>query len=355
MESSFHIYHLLSTTNPAPHIRIPKTIISGFGFLEVFYIDYSHRISFKALSHSKISSVLSSLFNSNTLLLKNTAGTSIVHTIPRSISDDTVIQVFIEGQKFIAGWKYSEGYLNKFFPSDTLIQFEQLKSMLIDVLLNKYRLRLVHLEAEFIISERSIAYFIAVSHYTFTHLRDRVVSMQLPNIHSLVDLTQNNLLRTQTPRAPSLISETIQNKKDSNLEGKLSKMMKNYESTKYIRFSQLKSALNQDVKLLSNEILYGKRLAKISDQLLLKSTKTVKELRNLSSQLKQKLIQENPNWVDEDSKSRKSQFTHNFRIITKKPKQKKIDSERDTQEIVKKILSSASSNLDNLKKKVNNT
>ena len=349
MESSFHIYHLLSNTNPAPQIRIPKTVISGFGFPEVFYIDYSHRLSFKALSHSKISLVLSSLFYSYTLLLKNTTGASIVHSIPKSISDDTVIQVFIEGQKFIAGWKYAEGYLNKYFPSDILVQFEQLKAMLIDVLLKKYRLRLVHLEAEFIINERSIAYFIAVTNYNLTHLRDRVVSMQLPNINFLVDLSQNFLLRTQTPRAPSLKSETNQNKKEDNIEGKLSKMMKNYESTKYIRFNQLKSALNQDVKLLSNEILYGKRLAKISDQLLLKSTKTAKELRNLSSLLKQKLIQENPNWVDEDSNSRKSQYTQNFRILTKK----RLVVKENPQDIVNKILSSASISLDKLKKKVN--
>jgi hypothetical protein len=349
MKSSFHIYHLLFTSSPAPQIRLPKTLISGYGFPCPFLLDYSNVLTFRALSNSLVHSFLSSALKSSRLLQKTGSSTHLITISPRFITEDTVFQVFVEGEKFIAGWKYGEGYLNSDYPIDTLSQFDELKSILAETLSSKYRLRLTYLQAEFILGNDSNAYFIAVSHYSYTQLRDRVVSMQLPALVS--NSTPHSFIRTQTSRFHSFKSENIAH--EVGVEVKLSKFMKNQESTKYIRYSQLKTALSQNLELLSNEVLYGKQLAKLSDQLLVKSTKNVKELRKLSGLLKTRLMQDYPDWVDEEEQEIKNKRIENYRIIVKKSKKKKKDLEKETCEIVNKILMTASTNLDSLKKKVN--
>ena len=131
------------------------------------------------------------------------------------------------------------------------------------------------------------------------------------------------------------------------IEDQLSELMKGSNSIKYIRYNQWKNIADRGEPLLSNEKLYSKRIAGISTLVLVKSTKSVKEVRKMIGLMRNKVYKEK-----NDKKAMTIKIIDTYRISLKSDK----TSARDklvfsADRVVANKLNRASNELDSLKKK----
>ena len=218
------------------------------------------------------------------------------------------------------------------------LQFEYIKNLINKQLSNTSRL--AKLEVEFIISIQSIIYCIAVTNYSYTHLQSLT---RLSSFKSVKNTPKQVSRKTWSHH----LSPVSMPKNKRVIEDQLSELMKGSNSIKYIRYNQWKNIADRGEPLLSNEKLYSKRIAGISTLVLVKSSKSVKEVRKMIGLMRNKVYKEK-----NDKKAMTIKIIDTYRISLKSDK----TSARDklvfsADRVVANILNRASNNLDSLKKK----
>ena len=128
------------------------------------------------------------------------------------------------------------------FPIKLRIHFEYLKNLINRATLALNGTRLSKLEAEFIISDNSSIFFIAIENYGFTKLKilHRIQSTEILSTKKLTKC--KNTYSQITNSSVRLRSQTglpfVKTIKKRIISDELTELMKNSESIKYIRLNQ---------------------------------------------------------------------------------------------------------------------
>lgn len=355
MGESIHLYKLLESSKDRIPVQIPDTIIYGFGFTEPTLITYSTRLNFTGLSEESALLALEGMIKTNIILQKTQAGIKEIceiYEIPRKLSQETVYQSKIVGKRCKIRWTCTEGYSCVEQPMKLRIQFEFIKSLINKKILFGIHARLSKLEVEFVVTVKGHVYCLAITEYAFSEVKS------LSSFHSL-DTTsiQKNATKTSVKLPASLnISKTIDKKPDLKparaIGDHLSELMQSSESTKYMRYTQWKRAVESGNRLLSNELLYSKKLAGISTRVLVQSTKNVKEMRRMAGIMRRSL-HKRESFVDpkEIAKLRENMLIENYIIDLNDEKRVKEKRQKTLKKTVKFILDDASSRLDSMTNK----
>ncbi|OMJ88250.1 hypothetical protein SteCoe_9833 [Stentor coeruleus] len=352
MGESIHLYKLLESSEDRIPVQIPDTIIYGFGFIEPTLITYSTSLNFSSLSEESALVTLENMLKKNTILQKSQAGIKEiceVYEIPKKISQEIVYQSKIVGKRCKVLWTCTCGYSCVEQPAKLRIQFEFIKSLINKKILFGINARLSRLEVEFIVTVKGQVYCLAITEYAFSEVKS------LSSFHSL-DTTSIQKTISKTPvqlikplnksKTPSIKPEPKPNRV---IGDHFSDLMQSSESTKYMRYTQWKRAIESGKRLLSNELLYSKKLAGISTRVLVQSTKNVKEMRRMAGIMRRNL-HKRESFVDptEIAKLRENMLIENYMIDLNNEKEIKEKRQKNLRKTVKFILDDASLKLDTM-------
>lgn len=287
METRVNMYKLFQNSKDPIPIHIPITLIKGHGFDEATLISNNSLLTFTPLSPETAYSKLKYLFSVHKILFKSETESKILTKLPESLGEEWIYQVCIEGKKILARWSFKSGYLDTTHPMNLRIQLEHIKEI-INKELKAPAHRLSTLCAEFIISQDLTAYWISVKKYSYT------MSKPVSRMHSF-DTLQSVRPRNAAKKNKKMASEVvspISSLYKNPISDDISEIMKGSESVKYMRYNQWRNRVDRGEKLLSNELLYGKKIAGISTRVLVKSSNSIKDLRRMNSDLRNTIIAE---------------------------------------------------------------
>lgn len=341
-----NLYLLLKRSKETVNISVPTTLVIGFGFEKPTLILYEKGLKFKELTVEKAWKSLAKLFTVGKIIFKSESESEILTKMPEELGVNSVYQMFCEGQTCLAKWSSIHGFFHNKFSITLRIQFERLKEILNQALKARENTRLTSLEAKFLISSTSV-HCLAVTNYstcstkppTRVHSFDITVQPSAP----LKNLPQKQISQPKTSQKPQ---------KKHLINDQLSDLMKNSKSAKYIRYKQWKNILDQGGKLLSNEMLYSKKIAEISTRVLVKSTTSLKTVRKMSYDLRNLLI-ESEFFINRNelAQAKRKSGIETYRISLKPLQVNKSElSVIDEGLAVDKILNQASTNLDSLRR-----
>jgi hypothetical protein len=346
MEQSIHLYKLLQSSGDRIPIKIPETLILGYGFTNPTLIKSSRCLEYQELAEDQVKNILNNLFLNNTIIYKSRSGSTILSALPQNFEREYVYQVYIKGNKYLTRWTSTSGYHQSKYPINLRIQSEYIKDTINKVFITAKRSRLALLELEFIISNNSVVYCLAITKYAFSELKS------LTRFHSL----DNTIVMNLKPDTKKTFQKVLPLKKTQTktiIGDKFSDLMKSSGSVKYIRYNQWKSIVDRGEKLLSNEALYSKIIAGISTRVLIKSTNNVKEVRKLAGLVRTSLLNAKFSLGSgEDSDKEKDLNVSNYRISFLPPKIDNLNTEPTaTNYAVLRIFERASKDLDFLTKR----
>lgn len=302
MYHELFVYKILSKLRILK-LRIEEVLIFGLGFPMPTLIKNNKEGTIEAVQIPDIEPLLFSWLKTEKNLIETRTKSVINHSksqseIQSQITPDCILhKIPIQNfNKITVAWSIKNEYSilqSHLKPSEILpISMRsdvELIRHIIDKFMKKKFLRLKYLEIDFVVHNQQRTFF-SVSKWNFSECESlkRFYRISEPKSASSVSKHTSPIPKICLPPRTGINSPIPRNsvrkdKKIDIVDQKISELVKNSRSAKYINFASWKRKLDSGVLLLPNEELFGKILSKQHKEV--NKYNSVKEMRNLSLKL----------------------------------------------------------------------